>query len=71
MLSIPSQHSLSVCDSSTGYNLFCKEQVKDMKGVDKNSYCYVLAKCWKELTEKKRKEYSERCSQVPTWKALG
>lgn len=55
---------LYVCDFSTGYNLFCKEQVNHITGVSKKMYCIVLAKRWKELTENQRKEYSVRCKEV-------
>lgn len=56
---------------STGYNLFCKEQVKHIKGVPKKSYCIVLAQQWKALTENQRKEYSDRCKEVWTLKVFG
>lgn len=58
---------LYVCDFSTGYNLFCKEQVNHITGVSKKMYCIVLAKRWKELTENQRKEYSVRCREVWRW----
>lgn len=58
-------------DFSTGYNLFCKEQVKHIKGVPKKSYCIVLAQLWKALTENQRKEYSSRCKEVQTLKVFG
>ncbi|XP_056901602.1 nucleolar transcription factor 1-like isoform X2 [Takifugu flavidus] len=48
----------------TGYNLFCKEQVNHITGVPKKMYCTVLAKRWKELTEKQRQEYSVRCREL-------
>lgn len=63
--------SLYVYDFSTGYNLFCKEQVKHIKGVPKKSYCIVLAQRWKALTEHQRKEYSARCKEVWTLKVFG
>lgn len=63
--------SLYVDDFSTGYNLFCKEQVKHIEGVPKISYCIVLAQRWKALTENERKEYSARCKEVWTLKVFG
>lgn len=61
---------LYVCDFSTGYNLFCKEQVKLIKGVSKISYCTVLAQRWKELTVNQKKEYSARCQAVRKRKVI-
>lgn len=48
---------------STGYNLFCKEQLNSMADVS-TSYVSAWAKRWRDLSENQRKEYSARCEEL-------
>lgn len=62
-------HCVCVCVSvlSSGYQLFCKEQLSSMTGSgSKDCYVAVWAQRWRDLTERQRDEYSARCREVWT-----
>ncbi|XP_061120828.1 upstream-binding factor 1-like protein 1 isoform X1 [Syngnathus typhle] len=48
----------------SGYQLFCKEQLRSMEDVTKKSYMVECAKRWRELTDDKKSSFSTRCETM-------
>ncbi|XP_054623765.1 nucleolar transcription factor 1-like isoform X2 [Dunckerocampus dactyliophorus] len=49
---------------TSGYSLFCKEQLASMDGVAKKHYVSTWAKRWRKLSDNEKNSYSTRCKKM-------
>ncbi|RVE59515.1 hypothetical protein OJAV_G00189260 [Oryzias javanicus] len=49
---------------ANGYVLFCKEQSSSVKSVTKSRYIKEWARRWRDLSQRKKMKYSERCREL-------
>nr|XP_020495014.1 nucleolar transcription factor 1-like [Labrus bergylta] len=61
---IEGEHGIPPKPPVNGYNLFCKEQAASIEGDTGKNNVTVWAQRWRDLTEKQRGDYRERCSEL-------
>uniref|UniRef100_A0A8C7XE59 HMG box domain-containing protein n=1 Tax=Oryzias sinensis TaxID=183150 RepID=A0A8C7XE59_9TELE len=49
---------------TNGYVLFCKEQSSSVKNVAKSRYIKEWARLWRDLSQKQKMKYAERCREL-------